>query len=52
MPDMLIHMPEMFDEAIAACTAIAEEAREDRVRTHARRKQLGNPTRSQSQSGV
>ena len=25
MPDMLIHMPEMFDDAIAACTAIAEE---------------------------
>jgi hypothetical protein len=25
IPDMLIHMPELFDEAIAACTEIAEE---------------------------
>lgn len=25
MPDMLIHMPEVFDDSIAACTAIAEE---------------------------
>src|SRR5205807_166369 len=25
MPDMLIHSPELFDEAIAACTSIAEE---------------------------
>lgn len=25
MPDMLIHMPELFDDAIAACTSVAEE---------------------------
>jgi|HubBroStandDraft_5_1064220.scaffolds.fasta_scaffold03652_5 hypothetical protein len=25
MPDMLIHMPEMFDDSIAACTEIAED---------------------------
>jgi type I restriction-modification system DNA methylase subunit len=25
MPDMLIHSPELFDDAIAACTSIAEE---------------------------
>ena len=25
IPDMLIHMPELFDDAIAACTSIAEE---------------------------
>jgi SAM-dependent methyltransferase len=25
VPDMLIHMPELFDDAIATCTAIAEE---------------------------
>ncbi len=25
VPDMLIHKPELFDDAIAACTAIAEE---------------------------
>ena len=25
MPEMLIHMPEVFDDAIAACTSIAEE---------------------------
>jgi type I restriction-modification system DNA methylase subunit len=25
MPDMLIHMPELFDDAIASCTSVAEE---------------------------
>jgi Eco57I restriction-modification methylase len=25
MPDMLIHSPELFDDAVAACTSIAEE---------------------------
>ena len=25
MPDMLVHSPELFDDAIAACTAIAED---------------------------
>ncbi len=25
MPDMLIHSPELFDDAISACTAVAEE---------------------------